>query len=95
MRYDGDYHEKARALAEAIYEAYAQQATAPSHRLTEQNAVTRLIEAIEPMVAAAPDELVKSVNAVIDSWEAGEPELRGPRAAFLDLERATVALRPR
>lgn len=95
MQYDGDYHERARALAEAIYEAYAQQATMPAHPLGEQNAVTRLLEAIEPMVAAAPDELLRAVNAVIDGWEAGEPDLRGPRAASLDVDRATVALRPR
>ena len=95
MRYDGEFHEQARTLAEAIYEAYAQQATAPAHKLAEQTVVTRLVEALEPLAGGPADALVSAANAVLDDWELRDAEVRGPRVSALDLAGPRVTLRPR
>lgn len=95
MSDSASFDEQPRRLAEVVYEAYAQQATAPAQRMAEQNLVTRLVERLEPLAGAEPSALVAAVNAVFDDWESREPDVRGPRVAVLDPATGALTLRPR
>lgn len=95
MSNNASYSEGPRYLAEAVYEAYAQQATVPAHRMAEQTLLTRLVERFGPLEGADASELTVAANAVLDEWEMREPEVRGPRLAGLDAATGAVTLRPR
>lgn len=69
----------ARDIAENVYAAYAQQATSAIHPSNEQVLLTRLAEAIRPVVGGSSDGLVQASNAVLDDWESNNPDVRGPR----------------
>jgi hypothetical protein len=95
MSDESSFNEEPRRLAEAVYEAYAQQASAPAQRMAEQTLVTRLVERLDPLVGGEPGALAAAANAVLDDWEAREPEARGPRIAHLDPATGAVTLAPR
>ncbi len=92
MSNDARFQPKARQLAEAVYEAYAQQASEPAQRMAEQTLVTRLVERLDPLAEAPASEQVAAANAVLADWEAREPDVTGPRVAAIDPLTGAVAL---
>jgi hypothetical protein len=79
----------ARDFAENVYAAYAHQATSAIHPSNEQVLVTRLVEAIRPVIGGSSDGLIRASNAVLDDWESNNLDVRGPRVvAALPAERS-------
>lgn len=69
----------ARDIAENIYAAFAHQATSAIHPGNEQVLLTRLAEAIRPVVSMSAGDIVLAANTVLDEWESMNADVRGPR----------------
>ena len=69
----------ARDMAENVYAAYAHRATSAIPPSDEQLLLTRLAEAIRPVIGQSPEDIVVASDAVLDDWEINNPGMRGPR----------------
>ncbi|RYE92158.1 MAG: hypothetical protein EOO77_47180 [Oxalobacteraceae bacterium] len=69
----------ARDIAENVYAAYAHRATSAIHPSHEQVLLTRLAEAIRPVIGGSSDGIVRAANTALDDWEMTNPDVRGPR----------------
>ena len=79
-----DVDRNARDMAERVFAAYAKQANVRIHPGVEQTLLTRLAEALRPLIGRAADRLVDAANRVLDDIELTVPDLRGPRIASLN-----------
>lgn len=84
-----------REIAEHIFAAYAKQANGRIHPGVEQTLLTRLAEALRPLIGGAAGLLVEAGNRVLDDIELTAPELRGPRIASLNPIDKAVTTRER
>lgn len=89
--------EAARNIAENVFAAYAKQANTRIHPGFEQNLLTRLVEAIRPLISNSAENLVEVANSVLTDFELTAPDVRGPRIASLNLtdKSVTAQLQPR
>ncbi|GJD98021.1 hypothetical protein [Methylobacterium iners] len=83
----------ARVIAANVYTAFTLQAAAFIHPAKELVIVARLVEAIRPEIGSSPEVIISVANEILEAWEEGNDEVRGPRVVSINLLDGSVTMK--